>query len=634
MILAALKQYYDSRVGQPGGPPADGYAEASVVGAITLNNAGQVTKLLDLRVERPRLNKKGDRLGVDWVPRTLVVPQVPKRTVAIKAGFLCDNARYLLGHVPAGEADTDQDKQRMRARATFSAARTLHEAVLAGVDDPAAAAILAFFQQWRLEDTADLLAGVDPSLVTGWLVFRLEQQAHGAQAHTIPALRDAWAAHREGGESPVRGQCLLTGAPDQPIALIHPAIKGVPGAQSAGAALVSFNLSAFQSYGKSQNANAPISERAAFAYTTALNHLLRRDSKQKLQLGETTIIVWADQPGHGEQALMRVFSAEDSDAAREQLERIARGLWASDPTIDADVRFYVLGLAPNAGRLQIRFFLTDTLGVFLSRMQQHCQDLLFTPPAPGVRVPSLAALARAMFPYDAAIKLYRLDEQGWKRLNRLSADLIQAVLAGHPYPGALLGLVLDRLRHDRHLTADRAGLIKAIINRARRNAHPPAEEFAMALDHTRSEPGYLVGRLLAVMEQMQWLSRRDQETKSGKTSQPTIYDRFAAAAASAPGTIWPTLSRLSDAHFQKARRGDETQGSAKYYRNRMQDIYVLFENNSRIPMQLDVTQQGVFYLGYFHERAALRSKKTTDSNKEHDNDDDITADPASETSED
>jgi CRISPR-associated protein Csd1 len=174
MILAALKQYYDSRVAAGDDLPAFGFAETSVVGAITLNDNGDVSALSDLHEERPgtnkkrpRTNKKGEQFGVDWRPQPQVVPQMPNRR------FLCGNTRYLLGYVPAGDAGTNQEKQRRSARKTFDAARTLHEAVLAGVDDPAAAAILAFFRQWRVEDAAALFAG-KPSLATGWLVFRLK----------------------------------------------------------------------------------------------------------------------------------------------------------------------------------------------------------------------------------------------------------------------------------------------------------------------------------------------------------------------------------------------------------------------------------------------------------------------------
>jgi CRISPR-associated protein Csd1 len=395
--------------------------------------------------------------------------------------------------------------------------------------------------------------------------------------------------------------------PDQPIPLTHPLIKGVPRAHNKGAALVSFNESAFCSYGKRQNANAPISERAAFAYTTALNHLLRRDGKQKLQLGETTVIVWADEPGPGELALMRVFSSEDTDAVCEQLQRIARGVWAEDPTLDTEVRFYVLGLAPNIGRLRIRFFLTDTLGFFLSRVQQHCQDLLFTPPGVGVQVPSLAALARATFPYDAATKRYRINDQGWKRLNRLTADLVRAVLTGQPYPSALLGVVLGRLRHDRHLTRERAGLIKAIINRMRRSAHPPAEEFGMALAPDHRDPGYLIGRLFAVLECIQRASR------APKSSQPTLYDRYGPAGSTAPGMIIPTVLRLSMAHLKKAKREDPAR--AYWLDKRAENIIQVLGGTDHIPRQLSLEQQGAFFIGYYHERAVScgRNKSNADT---------------------
>jgi len=640
VILAALADYHAARVGTADGPPPHGYAAMGVVGALSIHDDGRLSGLLDLRVPRERPNRAGKVMGADLVPPNLVVPQVPKRASNIAPGFLCDTAAYLLGHFgkddPAGRA-----KGTKRAAEQFAATRRRHEAILQAVDDPAAQAVLAHFRSWDPAAATALFADVDPALATGWLVIRLVDR-DGRYAHDVPALRQSWTDALAADTDGPRGQCLLTGAPDQPIALVHPAIKGVPGAQSSGAALVSFNLSAFKSYNRDQNANAPISAPAAFAYTTALNHLLRRDSPAKVQLGETTVVTWAEVPNAAETTLAAYFGKPPPAGAdrkvRDQLARIARGSWAEDPDLGAHqaTRFYVLGLAPNAARLQIRFFLTDTLETFLQRIHRHGRDLLLANDGPGAdsehaadaaeagereegeagtgdaasdaddvaaapRMPSFYRIALATLPYDAATKRARLDEAGWKRLNRLSDDLVRAVLGDLPYPQALLPLVLDRLRTDRHCSALRVGILKAAVNRYRR-ANPALgqQEIAMGLDPENRETGYLIGRLFAVLENIQ---RNSQDSPSNLT----IYDRYAAAASVNPGTVMPTVLQLSDSHMKRLRR--KNAGFAVNRGRRQSEIFDLIAAESGFPDRLDTHQQGLFYIGYHQQRTALWAKR-------------------------
>jgi CRISPR-associated protein Cas5d len=234
---------------------------------------------------------KAERVTYD-----VVVPQPPKRTVGIAAGFLCDNAGYLLGH--------DAKNNASRAADQFAAARHLHETVLGNVDNSTAATILTFFRSWDPSKAAVVLS--DQEMATGWLVLRDAQS--GRYFHEMPPIRAAWERHWAMIDAP-HGQCLITGRGNEPISLVHPAIKGIPGAQTAGAALVSFNCDAFTSYGKAQNLNAPVGIGAAFAYTTALNHLLRPDSRRKLRIGDTSIVVWAERATPAEQIIPSVLGA-------------------------------------------------------------------------------------------------------------------------------------------------------------------------------------------------------------------------------------------------------------------------------------------------------------------------------------
>ncbi len=599
MILAALSSLYERTVGTEGGPPPLGYAEVPVVAALNIGSAGEPPRLIDLRHD-VTVGKK-----IKLMPRRLVVPQPPGRTsTAIRAGFLCDHTGYLLGH--AGEHNAT------RAAEQFAAASRLHETVLAGTDDPAAAAILAFFHSWDPAKAAGVLAGELEEMATGWLVLR--DADTGRFFHEIPVIRAAWERYGAATDAP-RGQCLITGREDEPIPLTHPRIKGVQGAQSSGAALVSFNCDSFTSYGKSQNLNAPIGTTAAFAYTTALNHLLRRDSRRKLRIGDAAIVVWAERATPAEQIVASLFGAlsnDEDDTAEEnraspiydQLRRIAAGLWAKEPEfeLDEDVRFFVLGLAPSAARLQLRFFYMSTLGELLRNLQQHCRDILLQAPEPGVRVPTLWALARETLPKDKNGRA-RIDANVQKKLDKLLGDLARAVLTGLDYPQSLLPIVLDRFRSDRRLTLARLGLVKGCINRHRRIAGGLEPEIAMSLDETSNEPGYLLGRLFALLENMQELSRG----VTGR-NQPTIRDRFISAASVTPLSVFPYLLNLEGVHERKAKRDRPGIAHAA-----ARNLGALINRVGDFPSQLDPHQQGLFFIGYHHQRQARFAGRAEDS---------------------
>jgi CRISPR-associated protein Csd1 len=462
MILAALASLYERTVGTEDGPPPLGCAEVPVVGALNIGPAGELNGLLDLRQETA-VGKKTKRL-----PARRVVPQPPVRTMNTASGFLCDHAGYLLGYDAKGNAK--------RAAEQFGKARELHELVLAEIDDPTAARILAYFRTWEPSKAAAVLVHEPQEMATRPLLLRDAES--GRFFHEVPPIRAAWERYVAAKDAP-RGQCLITGHENEPIEVTHPPIKGIPdpGSLRAEWRLVSFNLPAFTSYGKEQSLNAPVGVAAAFAYTAALNHLLRPASRRKLRIGDAAVVVWSERATPAEPVIASVLGAisdEAGDTAEEnrsapihdQLLRIAAGRWA-ELKPDETIRFFVLGLAPNAARLQLRFFHTNTLGELLLNLQQHCRDILLQEPKPGVQVPTLWTLARETLPKDKDGRT-RTDASAGKKLDKLHADLARAVLTGLDYPQSLLPIVLDRFRSDRRLTSARLGLVKGCINRHRR----------------------------------------------------------------------------------------------------------------------------------------------------------------------
>ena len=582
MILTALTDYYQRVAGRDDGPAPLGFSLEKIVGAVRLSADGSFLGLLDLRTPDGKAKLR---------PTLMLVPQPPRRTVKVTAGFLCDNAGYLFGLDRSGKPE--------RAGQQFAASKAVHQDVLSAVEDPVAKAILAFFASWDPDKAADRLADQE-DLTAGWLVFQVEELGY---AHERPDLSQAWRDHLAAKETGETGQCLVTGEVDVPIARLHPAIKGVPGAQSSGASLVSFNLDSFTSYGHEQGGNAPVSEHAAFAYGAALNHLLLPSSRQRLMIGDTVVAFWAERNSPAETffpELLNPTSADqepvDRERIHEALTRLTRGRQLRDDraSLDPDVQFYVLGLAPNAARLSIRFWLSGSFGTFLEHIRQHYLDLDLVPDFP-TRSPYPAAwsLARELLAKGSDGRP-RSSAHGNDALDKLHGDLLRAILSGGPYPVSLLPLLLERLRSDRFHNHPRIALLKAVLNRKNRPG-PGGREVSMGLDENRTDVGYLLGRLFAVLEQLQ----RDALGNVGAT----LKDKFVASASSTPRFVFPHLMQASQAHLRKAQR--KNWRLAESVERRKQAIVSRLTD---YPDWLDIKQQGLFHIGYYHQRQALFRK--------------------------
>ena len=350
MILQALVKYYEMMAAEDK-LPKQGYCTGKVSYALELSGEGELCGITTLRLPVEHGKKKGD------AAQLLEVPEQESRSVNILPFFLCDNAIYLLG--------LDTKGNPKRALQCFEASKKLHREILSGVDHPAARAILAFFDRWDPAAAAenryvkDHLAGLTAG---GNLIFQADDQ----YAQGIPALREAWEAYCAAQEQGVELPCLVTGA-RQPIAILHGKIRGVKDAQSVGANLVSFNSSAYESYGrdKAQGLNAPVGKYAAFAYVTALNALLA-NSEHRLIISDTTVVFWAESANPDFQILFNAAMNPKEDNQKMLcaiLEKISRGLPPKEG-VNPETPFYILGLAPNAARLSVRFFLQDSSGTF------------------------------------------------------------------------------------------------------------------------------------------------------------------------------------------------------------------------------------------------------------------------------
>lgn len=584
MILQALTAYYEQLV-RHGRLSAPGWDDSFKVSyELRLNDAGQLLRVVPLLTEKT-VGKK-----TVLAPRAMRVPAHVKRTAGVSANLLCDNSSYLLG--------ADEKGKPERAKQCFDACAALHHRLLDDVDSPSARALLAYFDSW---DPAQ--AATHPLLAEQWkeitgnanLIFGYEAADHSHSfVNDDPAIQNAWQAHyndRSAGADTV--QCLITGK-QAPAALVHPSIMGVQGAQSSGAALVSFNAPAFCSYGHEQGENAPMSEYAAFAYTTALNRLLA-DRNHCKHVGDTTILCWAEnaEPVYQDAMSMFLFGADEAAGIQESdvqaaLKRLSAGQTVPflEKELSPDQHFYLLGLAPNASRLSVRFFLRDTFGSFAQNLQKHAEEM------------AIDCSEKEKFrtlPIWAVVNetTRTVPGQPAKPSPQLAGDLLRAVLTGGRYPATLLNGVTLRIRAEQTVTRGRAAVIKAYYLRN----YPTElnkEVFTVSLNETTNVP-YLLGRLFSVLEAVQKAANPGINT--------TIKDRYFDAACAAPVMVFSTLLRLSQKHLRKL-----NDGLATYYDKQITELMAQLPE-SGFPARLSLPDQGKFAIGYYHQTQKRFAKK-------------------------
>ncbi len=566
MILQALCQYYERMRDNPDVDIAEiGFSREKMHAEIVLNESGDLLQFNDLRVKRR--NKP--------VPRDLIVPRSCKRPGSKpyeKPFFLWDNTGFVLGK------DTKNDKKTELKHQYF---KRFHNDLLNGCMVPAAKALLKFLNQWSPEKAEKLDNWSE--LVGGNVVFRLDGERQ--YLHDKKALRQVWQRYLENQPSAFRGYCLVTGQTTS-IPATHPAVKGVANAQMSGAALVSFNDKAYKSYGKEQNLNAPVGERSAFAYTTVLNHLLSSDSRQKIQIGDATTVFWTERDSPVEGLLGMVLDPKEAEIAdnadlQDFLETARQG--KRPDKIDPDVRFYILGLSPNAARLAVRFWHVCSVGELEDRIGQHFRDLQIIKTRPNdPEYPGIWRLLQATVSQKATDKSPQ---------PLLAGALMRCILEGIAYPQALQNAVINRIRADQDINYVRSAILKAILVRKYRMFNQ-GMEVKMSLDKENKNPAYLLGRLFAVLE-------KAQTDALGKNINATIKDRFFGSASATPKVVFPQLIRLSQHYIAKAESG-------RLNDKRIEEILC---DITEFPAYLSLDEQSLFILGYYHQRQDFFTKK-------------------------
>ena len=570
-ILHSLTSLYD-RLESNGKAPSYGFSRENISFAIVLSPTGSLSNVLDLR----------NTSGKTPTPSRRVVPRPVKRTGQPAPNFLWDKTSFVLG------AGTSESSRVLREHAAF---KDFHEPLLTSSSDEGAQALLHFLKRWRAEEY-DSIPHAQEMLDTN-IVFSLEDEMQFL--HERSSVKQIW-LNRLAAEEGASGLCLVTGEQTS-IARLHPSVKGVAGAQGSGASIVSFDKDAFKSFGKDRGANAPVSERAAFAYTTSLNTLLERGSPQRIRIGDATTLFWAEAAGteakarEAEDLFSILFSdppTDEQEAAEvsDKLAEIAKGrpLAEVEPEVDEDTRFFVLGLAPNAARLSIRFWYEDSIGTISRRIGEHWRDLHLEP-TPWRTPPSAR---RLLYETAAQRKAENIPPT-------LTGAVMRAILSGGRYPRSLLTAVIVRMRTDKEITGLRTAICKASLARDHRLGFEE-EDVPVSLNPDETNPAYRLGRLFAVYENV-------QREALGKNLNTTIKDRFFASASATPASVFPLLVRSASHHIASLRKGDKG-GLAHWFEKEIDSIFSGV--GSTFPRNLRLEDQGRFAIGYHHQRATKR----------------------------
>lgn len=580
MILQALVRCYES-LAAAGKLEKPGWSMVKVSWGLELTPEGQIQRLWPLEIADAKGKKR---------PQMIKLPAQGKKASGILSNFLCENSSYILGRDNKGKPE--------RSLECFKACAARHREILAEVEHPMAKAILRFFAGWNpqtAEENAVLAPEWEEILKGGNLVFCMD----GVYAQDVPEIAQAWDEAYADDENAEMGRCLVTGQ-KAPVAILHPSIKGIVGAQPSGATLVGFNAPSLESFGKDdrdkqgQGRNAPVSTYAAFAYTEALNYLLREPAYHS-RLGDTTLIYWAEGAEEEYSSAMAGMMFSDNmeqEDLKDVMEALSSGktvLWNKLP-LNPDNRFYILGIAPNAARLAVRFFLQNTFGSFAANLDRHQKRLEIVRPAFDER--------EGLSVWSLLRETANPNSRDKKPPEPLVSALMRAVLMNTPYPAELFIQTEIRLRAEHEVSRGKAAILKAYLLRnvveLNPDNHPYKEVLQVQLNETTTYLPYRLGRLFAVLEALQ--------LKANPGINATIKDRYFNSACATPAVVFPTLVRLAQNHLNKLDGGIKV-----YYDKMITGLFNAVEES--YPVRLSLQDQGIFQIGYYHQKQKLFTKK-------------------------
>lgn len=595
MILQALKEYYDRLSNDPDSSiPPLGWEKKEIPFLIAIDTEGNFINLEDTREQQ----------GKKLIAKSYLVPQSVKRTSGIAPNLLWDNVEYVTGIVcdkeegKGSNQETDTQKSEKRKGRVEAQHQQFVERIETELSDTSSVLpVLQFLHKKEWEKNPSLFGKTwaDACETNAFISFKLV-------GHDVPIFREPDVIPNVGRQKTTdetRKRRCLDGTIST-VAQLHSPIKGVAGAKDTGGNIVSFNAPAFCSFGKRQGENIPISTEFVFQYTTALNTLLGKGSRQKTLVGDATMVWWASQKDIPlENGLINLFEEPEkgeervSETAIEQLlQSVETGAYKHE---EGDAKFYVLGLAPNAARLSVRFWHVGTVQEMEGRFREWFEDLRITH---GPRDKQDLSLWRLLVSTAPQGKTENISPN-------LAGNIVRSILEGLPLPETLLGTLAVRFKADHDISYPRVKLLKAYFNRKWR-FYKKERSLTMSLDKGNTNIGYRLGRLFAVLEKIQ------QEANPGINA--TIRDKFYSAASSTPASVFGNLMRLKNHHLSKL----ESPGRATSFEKLLGEIFYRsgdLPGISKFPAHLTLDDQGMFAIGYYHQRQDFFTKKTNESEK-------------------
>jgi len=590
MILQSLVHYYEMQAAA-GVLPIPGWSPARVSYALDLTDSGEIENVISLKVP--------DESGRKMIPQSIILPVQEKRSSGIKPNFLCDNSFFLLGFRQEEKEDADKEKNRYKkeknekhGKECFKASAEFHVQLLSSCKNPAAIALVNFFNTWDPEKFTSVFQDEkqQKDISAGNIVFLYK----GQYLHEIEEIRQIWQDYYSAPSEGEKRVCLVTGRKEVPTR-IHPNIKGIPGAEPSGASLVSFNSPVLCSYGHKQGMNAPISEYAAFAYSTALNHLI---ATQHTRIGNITVLFWAENAEDKYRSLMDFccWGNTREQYNEEDLINAVKSICCGNPVelngelIDPNMKFYILGIAPNAARLSVRFFLQNSFGSFIKNVNEHQERL---------RLLQTGKYQKKTIHVWEIINAVLNKKKKSPSNPQLEQELIKSIFNNTPYPVSLLKQAENRIYADHDVDTIRVGIIKA-YHLKKLNSGISKEVLQMGLNPDSNSAPYVLGRFFFLLESIQESVNSDINA--------SFKDKYFNYASIYPAKVFPSMIKTSQYYLKKLKDNRKL----IYYDKQLMEL--IDKLDGEFPKHLNQNERGEFMIGYYHQKVKRYTKK--EENKE------------------
>lgn len=562
MILKALYDYYH----RCGDLPAAGMELKEIAFVIVIDEEGNFVRFEDRRVDKKSAQQS-------------LVKKSVGRSSAPVANYLYDNSHYVFGYSDKGE----MEKMHKYFEVFKEKVREIYEA---HQDNEAMKAVYAFYQQ----ESEAMVEAMQQDPLWDDIVKNLNKK-YSTFSFLIEGDTEIIASKRElldldSGDSETEGQlCLVKGIHARTVETTTATM--IPGSQ-ATAKLVAFQVnSGYDSYGKTKGDNAPMSKEAEFAYTTALNHLLRAGSHNKFLIGKRTFLFWASSDSEASKAsedsvftlFGRVEEDNDDDPNRriEQVKGTFLSIYNGILSSNEDDKFFILGLAPNSARIAVVYWNELPLREFAGLIGKHFTDM------------EIVDTRKDKKPYAGLHSILGNVTLGGKSSDatpNLPDAVVKSIFQGLPYPASLFQACIRRIRAEQSVNIVRATIIKAYLNRLNDNEN---NKISIMLDKDNQNQGYLCGRLFAVLDKIQEDANKIH----------SIRERYMNAASATPAMVFATILNLSTHHLEKLNTGSQV-----FYEKLKQEIISKLDANG-FPAHLDLQDQGRFFVGYYHQRQAF-----------------------------